>query len=412
MQGPRPGCSEAKRSQSAGDWAALPCDCLQQILLLLTLHDRVAATSACKAWRDVGDRSALWHHVQFATHRNGSRRSELRRLLSLAAWCERHAGSTRNLTVSARVPPDCQPAALKAVAAAALAAAPSLRSLSLTTNRGFWPSFLGGLQQLRSLHLSSKEGGLSLTHDLMPLRHLTSLVLEARQAVSFSDTVRLPPSIVSVELSCIRDWLPQPLSQLAGLQRLHVRRGLVSEGVLLTEYEALQHLTALTSLSLERQEEEAWLLPPEMLLLSRLRSLSFAGNDCSRWALHGSDEAFDGCLARMPHLTSLDISGCCMEELMPALLRGAEQHGAAGSGSDGEEGQEGAARGGGLARGPRLLRLLAHGNQLEAGEDDDGQLRFPRSLGQLSIDVQLLAACPPCCSRRQSCDTWCLSHLL
>lgn len=91
--------------------------------------------------------------MEFATHRNGSRRSELRRLLSLAAWCQRHAGGTRSLTVSARVPPDCQPAALKAVAAAALAAAPSLRSLSLTTNRGFWPSFLGGLLQLRSLHL-------------------------------------------------------------------------------------------------------------------------------------------------------------------------------------------------------------------------------------------------------------------
>ena len=40
---------------------------------------------------------------------------------------------------------------------------------------------------------SSKEGGLSLTHDLTPLRHLTSLVLEARQAVSLSDTVRYIP---------------------------------------------------------------------------------------------------------------------------------------------------------------------------------------------------------------------------
>lgn len=150
---------------------------------------------------------------------------------------------------------------------------------------------------------------------------------------------RLPPSIVCVELSCIRDWLPQPLSQLTGLQRLHVRRGLVSDGVLLTEYEALQHLTGghsgavfaacwagwegrrratwwryvlvpvrcmqcqtrlrwclrpqlatpiiprsagLTSLALEHQEEEAWLLPPELLLLTGLRHLSFAGNDCSR----------------------------------------------------------------------------------------------------------------------------------
>lgn len=41
-----------------------------------------------------------------------------------------------------------------------------------------------------SCHRSSKEGGLSLTHDLTPLRHLASLVLEARQAVSLSDTVR------------------------------------------------------------------------------------------------------------------------------------------------------------------------------------------------------------------------------
>lgn len=101
----------------------------------------------------MGERGTLWRHVECFTHRNGSRRSELRRLLSLAAWCERHASSTRHLKVSARVPADCQPAALKAVAAAALAAAPSLRSLSLTTNRGFWPSFLGSLHQLRSLHL-------------------------------------------------------------------------------------------------------------------------------------------------------------------------------------------------------------------------------------------------------------------
>lgn len=54
---------------------------------------------------------------------------------------------------------------------------------------------------------------------------------------------RLPPSILSVELSCIRDTLPPQLSQLCGLQRLVVRRGLVSEGVLLTEYECLAHLT-------------------------------------------------------------------------------------------------------------------------------------------------------------------------
>lgn len=75
--------------------------------------------------------------------------------------------------------------------------------------------------------------------------------------------------------------LPPQLSQLSGLRRLRVRRGLVSEGVLLTEYEALSTLTALTSLALERQEDEAWVLPPELLALTALRHLSIAGNDCS-----------------------------------------------------------------------------------------------------------------------------------
>lgn len=82
----------------------------------------------------------------------------------------------------------------------------------------------------------------------------------------------------------------------------------------------------------------------------------------------------------MPHLTSLDISGCCMEELMPALLRGAEPQSTAGSSSDEDERREGRSRG--AARGPRLVRLLAHGNQLEAGEDEEGQLHFPRQAGR------------------------------
>jgi hypothetical protein len=38
---------------------------------------------------------------------------------------------------------------------------------------------------------------------------------------------------------------------------------------------------ALTSLSLERQEDDAWLPPVELLTLTRLRHLSIAGNDCS-----------------------------------------------------------------------------------------------------------------------------------
>ena len=75
----------------------------------------------------------------------------------------------------------------------------------------------------------------------------------------------------------------------------------------------------------------------------------------------------------MPHLTALDISACGMEELMPALLRGAEGHGTAGNGSDTEGRHSGQ-----LARGPCLVRLLAHGNQLEAGGDEDGRLCFPR----------------------------------
>lgn len=61
------------------------------------------------------------------------------------------------------------------------------------------------------------------------------------------DPRRLPPSILAVELSCIRDTLPPQLSQLHGLQSLAVRRGLVSEGVLLTEYECLAHLAGLRS---------------------------------------------------------------------------------------------------------------------------------------------------------------------
>lgn len=51
--------AKCSSSQATGDWAALPCDCLQQVLLLLPLRDRVAAASVCKvggtlcvgAWR-------------------------------------------------------------------------------------------------------------------------------------------------------------------------------------------------------------------------------------------------------------------------------------------------------------------------------------------------------------------------
>ena len=75
--------------------------------------------------------------------------------------------------------------------------------------------------------------------------------------------------------------LPPQLSQLRGLQALSVRRMLVSEGVLLTEHECLSALTALTRLELQNAEEEAWLLPPELLGLTRLAHLSIAGCDCS-----------------------------------------------------------------------------------------------------------------------------------
>lgn len=144
-----------------------------------------------QAWRHTAaERPDLWTSLTFATHRAGSRRSELRRLLSLAAFCSRYAACTRSLSIAARVPPDAQPAALKAVAQAALAAAGSLRALTIVTNRGHWPAWLPRLNQLRSLHLSSKEGGLSLTGDLTPLSQLAHLRLDARHAVTLADTVR------------------------------------------------------------------------------------------------------------------------------------------------------------------------------------------------------------------------------
>ena len=94
------------------------------------------------------------------------------------------------------MPADCQPAALKAAAAVALAAAGSLQSLTLATNRGFWPAWLPQLRQLRALELCSKEGGLSLHANLTPLHRLTRLALEARHAVSLSDTARCASGLV------------------------------------------------------------------------------------------------------------------------------------------------------------------------------------------------------------------------
>lgn len=133
----------------------------------------------------------LWPAVEFATQRDSSRRSELRRLLSLAAWAARYAGATRSLAISARLPADAQPTGLKAASAVALAAAGALQELSLTANRGFWPGeWLPRLAQLRSLRLCSKEGGLSLHGDLRGLTQLTRLVLEAKHAVQLSDNVR------------------------------------------------------------------------------------------------------------------------------------------------------------------------------------------------------------------------------
>jgi hypothetical protein len=49
--------------------------------------------------------------------------------------------------------------------------------------------------------------------------------------------------VLVCELSCTRDTLPPPLGQLAALQRLAVRRGVVSEGLLVTEYDCLAQLT-------------------------------------------------------------------------------------------------------------------------------------------------------------------------
>lgn len=134
-----------------------------------------------------------------------------------------------------------------------------------------------------------------------------------------------------------------------------------------------------------------------------------------RWPLHGSDEAFSGMLARMPGLTSLDISCCGLEELPAALLHAAapaDSDSTSGSAASSEPlwGQQEADSGAeaspppallaglevaaaaaagsamgvvgqGPARGPRLLRLLAHGNQLEAsavnGAPEPELLWFP-----------------------------------
>lgn len=99
-----------------------------------------------------------------------------------------------------------------------------------------------------------------------------------------------------------------------------------------------------------------------------------------RWSLHGSDETMDTALRRMPHLTSLDISNCSLEELPPVLAQDPADEAATrgGGGSGSEEEEDGAGR---AAAGPRLLRLLAHGNQLEAGgepDEEQAHLVFPR----------------------------------
>ncbi|KAI3437894.1 hypothetical protein D9Q98_000339 [Chlorella vulgaris] len=314
-------------------WADLHGDVLALVLDALPQQSRLAVVATCKGWRALAARFETWRELEFATRRNGSRRSELRRLFSLAII----------------------------------------------------------------------EGGLSLHGNLSPLVRLTSLVLEAKQGVTLQEHIRPPPSLLHCELSCIRDNLPQPLSQLTTLRCLAVRHALISEGVLLAEYDSLASLTGLTSLSLEYQGEEAWLPPAELLSLTKLRHLSIEGNDCSRWPLHGGDAEFESMLGCMPQLTSLNIAGCGMDTLPGALLTAEDR--VAGGSSGGTGGAVAVAAEGGqaLSGGPRLLRLLAHGNQLEAGEDELAQegdqhgpaLVFPRTVRQLSIDWQLLHLIQP-----------------
>lgn len=108
-------------------------------------------------------------------------------------------------------------------------------------------------------------------------------------------------------------------------------------------------------------------------------------------------------LGCMPQLTSLNIAGCGMDTLPGALLTAEDR--VAGGSSGGTGGAVAVAAEGGqaLSGGPRLLRLLAHGNQLEAGEDELAQegdqhgpaLVFPRTVRQLSIDWQLLHLIQP-----------------
>ncbi|KAL4853343.1 hypothetical protein ACK3TF_005688 [Chlorella vulgaris] len=351
-------------------WADLHGDVLALVLDALPQQSRLAVVATCKGWRALAARFETWRELEFATRRDGSRRSELRRLFSLAVWAKHHAAATRSFTISARLPPDCQPVAMKAVSQVVLAAAGTLQSLSLTTSRGHWPgTWLPCLTNLRRLHLASIEGGLSLHGNLLPLVRLTSLVLEAKQG-------------------------------LTTLRCLAVRQALISEGLLLAEYDSLASLTGLTSLSLEYQGEEAWLPPSELLSLTKLRHLSIEGNDCSRWPLHGGDAEFESMLGCMPQLTSLNIAGCGMDTLPGALLTAEDRVAGGSSGGAVAVAAEG---GQALSGGPRLLRLLAHGNQLEAGEDELAQegdqhgpaLVFPRTVRQLSIDWQLLHPVQP-----------------
>eukprot|EP00887_Chlorella_sp_A99_P007880 scaffold20.g7880.t1 len=284
-------------------------------------------------------------------------------------YAARRARSIHSLELAVRVPRSLHLPAMHLVrqAARAAAAAGALRHLVLTANYGFGVAELGpALCSLRTLRLASAEGGLRLGGDLSRWQGLTRLLVEARLPLRFSQGIRLPPRIRELELSCVADELPPELRQLGpSLRRLVVRESQLSEGVHGMEYEALEALTALTSLALERQDGgdvTGWLPPPELSALSALRELSLFGSRCWRWGLVDGYAALALALSQAACLSYLDLGHCMLDEPPTAAL----------------------------AHLPALRVLLLHGNRELLLTPDNTAAWLPR-LAVLSLDWSAVA---------------------